>query len=224
MRSVQEREQAGDAATESGFFAKGHAFAPDGFPSSFPGGGFPGSEFPGGAFPGGGIGDGAMPSEELPPIAQDARADVPDPVLRAFGEVRGLNAELQRANDALHVVNEALRGKVDQLRATTLDLEQMLDGLEAGILLLDEELAVRHFNDMAAHFLGLGPHDVGGSISASCRGFGPRLVEWCHEVLRSGRRIRRTFQSAIAEPLTLHIRRTRVDGEARLILVFSEAA
>jgi hypothetical protein len=49
-------------------------------------------------------------------------------------------------------------------------------------------------------------------------------VEWCQEVLRSGRRIRRTFQSAIAEPLTLHIRRTRVDGEARLILVFSEAA
>jgi two-component system CheB/CheR fusion protein len=178
MRSVQEREQSGDAASESGFFKKSEA--------------------------------------------DEAGAE--DAVLQAFGEVRSLNAQLQRANDALHVVNEALRGKMDQLRTTTLDLEQMLDGVELGVLLLDEDLVVRHFNDMAAHFLGLGGHDVGGSISASCRGFGPRLVEWCREVLRSGRRIRRTFQSAIGEPLTLHVRRTRVDGESRLILIFTETA
>jgi nitrogen fixation/metabolism regulation signal transduction histidine kinase len=155
-------------------------------------------------------------------VAQDAPMDAA--VLHAFGEVRNLNAELQRANDALHVVNETLRGKMDQLRTTTLDLEQMLDGVELGVLLLDDELTVRHFNDMAAHLLGLGSHDVGGSISASCRGFGPRLVEWCREVLRTGRRLRRTFQSAIGEPLTLHVRRTRVDGDSRLILVFTETA
>jgi hypothetical protein len=41
-------------------------------------------------------------------------------------------------------------------------------------------------------------------------------------VLRTGKRIRRSFQSAIGEPLTLQVRRARVDGELRLILVFAE--
>jgi hypothetical protein len=51
---------------------------------------------------------------------------------------------------------------------------------------------------------------------------GPRLAEWCREVLRTGKRIRRTFQSVIGEPLSLQVRLTRVDGERRLILVFAE--
>lgn len=229
MSSVQEREQAGDGASESGFFEKGQTFPAGAFPAgAFPADAFPaGSSFPAAAVTGGdsvmeSVLDGATPVSAIARGAEDARAEAA--VLQAFGEVRSLNAELQRANDALHVVNERLRGKMDQLRTTALDLEQMLDGVELGVLLLDEELVVRHFNDMAAHFLGLGSHDVGGSISASCRGFGPRLVEWCREVLRTGRRLRRTFQSAIGEPLTLHVRRARVDGEARLVLVFTESA
>ncbi len=214
MSSVQEREQPSDAASESGFFEKGRDFNPE-CASPLAGAGILDASSLDAVILNGG-------TPVRPAIARDTQGD--DNVLLAFGEVRSLNAELQRANDALHVVNEALRGKVDQLRTTTLDLEHMLDGVELGVLLLDEELAVRHFNDMAAHFLGLNAHDVGGSISASCRGFGPRLVEWCRDVLRSGRRIRRTFQSAIGEPLTLHVRRTRVDGEPRLILVFTENA
>ena len=142
---------------------------------------------------------------------------------RACGEVRSLNLQLQRANDALHTVNEALRSKVEELRVTALDFEQMLDGLELGVVLVDGDLTLRHFNSMAAHFLALEEQDVGGSISATCRGLGSRLAEWCREVLRSGKRIRRTFPSAIAEPLSLQVRRTRVAGELRLILVLAEA-
>ena len=149
-------------------------------------------------------------------------ADRGDPVQRAFGEVRSLNTQLQQANDALHGVNETLRSKFEQLRLTALDLEQMLDGLELGVVLLDRDLTLRHFNAMAGHFLALEEVDIGGNISGSCRGLGLRLVEWCDEVLRSGKRIRRSFQSVIGEPLTLQLRRTRVDGELRLILVFSE--
>jgi nitrogen fixation/metabolism regulation signal transduction histidine kinase len=146
-----------------------------------------------------------------------------DPVLAAFGEVRSLNTQLQRANDTLHTVNEALRSRVEALRMTTLDFEQMLEGLELGVVLVDSDLTLRHFNSMAAHFLALEQQDVGGSIGATCRGLGSRLAEWCREVLRSGKRIRRTFPSAIAEPLSLQVRLTRVDGERRLILVFAEA-
>jgi nitrogen fixation/metabolism regulation signal transduction histidine kinase len=156
------------------------------------------------------------------PLEGADRVSELDPLVQAFGEVRGLNTQLQHANDALHGVNETLRSKVEQLRLTALDLEQMLDGLELGVVLLDSELTLRHFNSRAAQFLALEDADIGGNISGTCRGLGLRLAEWCGEVLRSGKRLQRSFPSAIGEPLTLQLRRAQVDGELRLILVFSE--
>ena len=218
MGSVQEREQAPEARAEhiveSGFFnvcsdpaaqSESHALVDQSAQS-------------------------AIDQDAVFPAAVDhAVVDGPslaqriaDPMLQAFGEVRSLNRDLQRANDALHTVNETLRSKVDLLRMTALELEQMLDALELGVVLLDDELVVRHFNDMAAHFLALQDYDLGGSINAACRSSGPRLAEWCREVLRSGKHVRRSFHSAIGEPLALNVRRARVDGEPRLILVFAE--
>jgi nitrogen fixation/metabolism regulation signal transduction histidine kinase len=206
MGSVHQRQPAPEHAAEhigeSGFFEVGTSPAAPSEPHM--------------------LGD-SVPPDSVPPVLElPRRRSVPDPMLQAFSEVRGLNTELQRANDALHGVNETLRSKLDQLRLTTLELEQMLDGLEFGILLVDEELTVRHFNDMAAHFLALQEYDLGGSVSAAGRSSGPRLAEWCREVLRTGKRMRRSFHSAIGEPLSLHLRRARVEGELRLILVFAE--
>jgi PAS domain-containing protein len=159
----------------------------------------------------------------LPGDERAARAGF-DPLLEAFGEVRSLNTQLQGANDALHAVNETLRTRVEQLRITALDRAQMLDGLDVGIVLLDSDLVLLHFNVMAAHLLALQEADLGGSLHAACRGPGAQLAEWCREVLRSGQRIRRTFPSATGEPLSLQVRLTRVDGELRMILVFAEAS
>ena len=167
---------------------------------------------------------GAAPLEGADGFRGDGLHPGLDPLVQAFGEVRSLNTQLQHANDALHGVNETLRSKVEHLRLTALDLEQMLDGLELGVVLLDSELTLRHFNSMAAQFLALEDADVGGNVSGTCRGLGLRLAEWCGEVLRSGKRLQRSFQSAIGEPLTLQVRSARVDGEVRLILVFSEVA
>lgn len=165
---------------------------------------------------------GVTPLEAADRASAEALHPELDPVVQAFSEVRSLNTRLQHANDALHGVNETLRSKVEQLRLTALDLEQMLDGLELGVVLLDHELTLRHFNSMAAQFLALEDADIGGNVSGTCRGLGLRLAEWCGDVLRTGKRIRRSFQSAIGEPLTLQVQRARVDGDVRLILVFSE--
>ncbi|MEO8177677.1 MAG: hypothetical protein ABI895_02485 [Deltaproteobacteria bacterium] len=206
MASVQKRGQSPGHVGESGIFELG--------------GPLPGDEQALESLPSGTL---SLPSQtdaaSLPSQTDAARFD---PMLQAFAEVRSLNTQLRGANDALHAVNETLRTKVEQLRITALDLEQVIAGLDVGIVLLDSALGLRHFNAMAAHFLALQAPDLGGSIRATCRGLGPQLAEWCREVLRSGQRIRRTFESGIGEPLTLQVRRTTVDGELRLILVFAE--
>jgi PAS domain-containing protein len=134
------------------------------------------------------------------------------------------NQGLQHAIDALRAANVDLRAKVDALRGTTLDLQHMLDSLELGVMLLDEELVLLQFNAMAAQFLDLDAQDLGNPVASSCRRLGSQLEAWCQDVSRSGRRAEHSCRSTIGEPLNVRIRGARVDGVARLILVFAEAS
>jgi hypothetical protein len=147
-----------------------------------------------------------------------------DAVAEALDEVQSLNEGLQHANDALHAANAELRAKLAVLRRTTLDLGHMLDDLELGVVLLDEELVLLQFNAMAAQFLALDVQDVGDPVATLCGGLGPLLETWCNDVSRSGRRAEHACRSTIGEPLRLRIRSARVEGAERLILVFAEAA
>jgi len=147
-----------------------------------------------------------------------------EPAAAEIDEVQISNRGLQHAIDALHAANVELRAKVDALRGTALELQHMLDSVELGVMLLDEGLVLLKFNAMAAQFLDLDAQDLGNPIAASCWRLGSLLETWCHDVSRSGRRAEHSCRSAIGEPLTLRIRSTRIDGVARLILVFAEAS
>jgi PAS domain-containing protein len=145
------------------------------------------------------------------------------PAAAALQQVQSLNHALQDANDALHAANVALRAEVDAQRGANLELQHMLDSVEVGVLLLDEELVLLQFNAMAAQFLNLDALDLGNPVAASCRGLGAQLEAWCHEVWRSGRRAEHSCRSAIGEPLCLRIRAATLAGSERLILLFTEA-
>jgi len=147
-----------------------------------------------------------------------------EPAAAQVDEVQISNRGLQHAIDALHAANVELRAKLETLRGTTLELQHMLDSVELGVMLLDEELVLLRFNAMAAQFLDLDGQDLGNPIAASCWRLGSLLETWCHDVSRSGRRAEHSCRSAIGEPLTLRIRSARIDGVARLILVFAEAS
>ncbi|HKO91270.1 MAG TPA: PAS domain-containing protein, partial [Polyangiaceae bacterium] len=133
------------------------------------------------------------------------------------------NRGLQHAIDALHAANVELRSKGEALRGTLLELRQMLDSVELGVMLLDEGLVLLQFNAMAGQFLDLDLQDLGNPIGASCRGLSSQLETWCYEVARSGRRAEHACRSAIGEPLRVRIRSVRINGAGRLILVFAEA-
>jgi PAS domain-containing protein len=142
----------------------------------------------------------------------------------ALDEVQSLNRALQRANDALHAANVELRAEVEAQRGANLELQHMLDSLDQGVMLLDEELVLLQFNAMAAQFMNLDALDLGNPVTASCRGLGAQLEAWCHEVSRTGRRAEHSCRSAIGEPLCLRIRGARIGGSERLILLFAEAS
>jgi len=84
-------------------------------------------------------------------------------------ELHSTNEELETMNEELHSTNEELETINDELRQRTLDLdevnaflESILVSLHAGVVVLDDELRVRAWNDQAVDLWGLRPEEVQG--------------------------------------------------------------
>jgi two-component system, chemotaxis family, CheB/CheR fusion protein len=84
-------------------------------------------------------------------------------------ELQSTNEELETMNEELQSTNEELETMNDELRQRTLDLnevnaflESILVSLEAGVVVIDEELRVRAWNDHAVDLWGLRTDEVQG--------------------------------------------------------------
>ena len=80
-------------------------------------------------------------------------------------ELETSREELQAINEELLTMNAELNDKVEQLDQISDDLRNILRSMHTGILLLDEDLKIRVFNDLAAHSFNLIESDTGRSIS-----------------------------------------------------------
>jgi two-component system, chemotaxis family, CheB/CheR fusion protein len=84
-------------------------------------------------------------------------------------ELQSTNEELETMNEELQSTNEELETMNDELRQRTLDLnevnaflESILVSLRAAVVVLDEELRVRAWNEDAVELWGLRPDEVTG--------------------------------------------------------------
>ena len=84
--------------------------------------------------------------------------------LSLSGDVR---TELQATNEELETINEELRQRTLDLNEVNSFLESILVSLGAGVVVLDEELRVRAWNEQAAELWGLRPDEVQGQHFAN---------------------------------------------------------
>jgi two-component system, chemotaxis family, CheB/CheR fusion protein len=77
-------------------------------------------------------------------------------------ELETMNEELQSTNDELHVANEELRLRGDQLNEVNGFLESILTALQRGVVVVDRDLVVQIWNDLAADMWGLRRDEVIG--------------------------------------------------------------
>jgi two-component system, chemotaxis family, CheB/CheR fusion protein len=78
-------------------------------------------------------------------------------------ELETMNEELQSTNEELETINDELNQRTDQLNQTNLFLESILRSVEAGVVVLDEELRVTAWNEGAHELWGLDANEVQGS-------------------------------------------------------------
>jgi two-component system CheB/CheR fusion protein len=73
-----------------------------------------------------------------------------------------MNEELQSTNEELETINTELRQRTDELNESNAFLASILEGLQAGVAVLDRDLKILVWNDRAADLWGLRPDEAQG--------------------------------------------------------------
>jgi len=73
-----------------------------------------------------------------------------------------LNAELQSTNEEMQTTNDQLRSRTDELDRANTFLESIVASMEAGVVVLDANLAVEIWNRKAEDLWGLRADEVRG--------------------------------------------------------------
>jgi len=77
-------------------------------------------------------------------------------------ELETMNEELQSTNEELETMNDELSQRTDDLNQSNLFLESILGSLDAGVVVLDDELRVTAWNEGAYELWGLRGDEVQG--------------------------------------------------------------
>jgi two-component system, chemotaxis family, CheB/CheR fusion protein len=77
-------------------------------------------------------------------------------------ELETMNEELQSTNEELETINDELNQRTDELNQSNFFLESILGSLEAGVVVLDDELRVTAWNTGAYELWGLRADEVQG--------------------------------------------------------------
>jgi two-component system CheB/CheR fusion protein len=78
-------------------------------------------------------------------------------------ELETMNEELQSTNEELETINDELNQRTDDLNQTNFFLESILGSLDAGVVVLDQELRISAWNDGAYELWGLRGDEVQGT-------------------------------------------------------------
>jgi two-component system CheB/CheR fusion protein len=78
-------------------------------------------------------------------------------------ELETMNEELQSTDEELETINDELNQRTDELNQTNFFLESILGSLDAGVVVLDQELRVSAWNDGAYELWGLRGEEVQGT-------------------------------------------------------------
>ncbi|HLM19709.1 MAG TPA: CheR family methyltransferase [Acidimicrobiia bacterium] len=113
-------------------------------------------------------------------------------------ELETMNEELQSTNDEFHVVNEMLNARGVELDRANMYLHSVLSGIDAGVVVLDDELVVQIWNHRSQDLWGLRPVEVEGKhlMNIDIGLPASELVALVRSTLENGTRSRRVTLNA----------------------------
>jgi two-component system CheB/CheR fusion protein len=111
-------------------------------------------------------------------------------------ELETSKEELQALNEELTALNAQLQETLEQQRATSADLENILNSSDVATLFLDSAFKIRFFTPAAKSFFGVSSVDIGRPVADLAQRFHDEaLLKDAHEVLSSLAPLRREIES-----------------------------
>ena len=77
-------------------------------------------------------------------------------------ELETMNEELQSTNEELQTLNDELRERTGEVNQVNTFLESILTGLRGGVVVVDDDLVIRVWNERAERMWGLRAHEAQG--------------------------------------------------------------
>jgi two-component system CheB/CheR fusion protein len=77
-------------------------------------------------------------------------------------ELETMNEELQSTNEEMETVNEEMRERTDELNQANAFLESILRGIRLGVMVVDQDLCIREWNQKSEDLWGLRQAEVEG--------------------------------------------------------------
>ena len=102
--------------------------------------------------------------EELETSNEELQA-TNEELLASNEELQSTNEELQSTNEELYTVNAEHQNKIIELTELNNDVDNLLTSCRIGILLLDEELAIRRFSPEISHIFHIMEKDIGRPLT-----------------------------------------------------------
>lgn len=79
-------------------------------------------------------------------------------------ELQSTNEELQSVNEELYTVNSEYQEKISQLTEANMDLDNVINSTDIGIIFLDENLTIRKYTPHSTNYINLRTSDIGRPI------------------------------------------------------------
>lgn len=102
-------------------------------------------------------------NEELEATAEELQASMEE-LQSANEELQAANEELQATNEELATINQEQRERSDELERLNLDLRNIQNSTNQGMVLVDRDRRVRRYTPMAVRAFALTPGDIGNPI------------------------------------------------------------
>ena len=122
-------------------------------------------------------------------------------------ELETAKEELQSVNEELTVVNAELRHRNLELTDANNDLTNLLSSVNMAIILLDNDLSIRHFTPMAERIFNLIPSDIGRRLTDMNRSIlAPDLDLLLEQVVKEWTPLERDVQDSSGHRYSLRLR------------------
>jgi two-component system, chemotaxis family, CheB/CheR fusion protein len=144
-------------------------------------------------------------NEELQALNEEAQASNEE-MQASNEELETTNEEMQASNEELLIVNAELNDRTEKLVESNTDIKNILNSVFQALIVIDNDLIIKHFNPVALHFFDIKPNATQNLALTKPKNEIPNFINHIHQVFDENRVIESEFTQKNGKQFLISIR------------------